>query len=562
MRDLLLVAGVRFASLRAGLRRWDGASVLKAAATLIIFGGFALGVFGIARAFGQYLMHDARIGHFLFHRFLSMLLYVFFVTVHLGNMIVAYATLYRSGEVHFLMSLPLSHQKIFLIRFLDNFFASSATLTILGVAALAGYGTVFHLPWWFLLLTALVVMLPFMMIAGILAVSMLMALIAAAARIGVRPLLGMLLAGYAGAIYVYFRITNPGALVAEVMRHYPNVDAYFGYLDPPLVRYLPSHWVTEFLYWSVYGDFGRALPYFTLLFLTAVALVILAAAAARRFYYATWTAAQDAEALRAPRTPLRLGWMEFGRGWGISPPLEALVKRDFWMFLRDPGQWLHFILMLLVAVIFVVSAGSLNVKPGPPVMQAATILVVFLFIGFLIASITLRFVFPASSLEGESFWCVRTSPFPLRRLYWQKTAGSLVWVTALGGALAVSSLWMMRGDGVIAAVGGAFAVCAALALTGLNLGAGTWFALYREKNPVRVASSQGASLTFLAGMLYLVLAAGMLLIPLQRYFERAQGPGGADPWLFAGPLAAVGMISALVFWGGTGAGLRALGRDV
>jgi hypothetical protein len=50
------------------------------------------------------------------------------------------------------------------------------------------------------------------------------------------------------------------------MQHYPDVNEYFGYLDPPFVQYLPNHWVTEFLYWSVNGDMARAIPYFTLLF--------------------------------------------------------------------------------------------------------------------------------------------------------------------------------------------------------------------------------------------------------------------------------------------------------
>ena len=105
-----------------------------------------------------------------------MILYVFFVTVNMGNIIVCYATLYRSDEVQFLMSVPISHAKIFLIRFVDNFFYSSSTLALIGISALLGYGSYFGVPWYFYLFVTLFVFLPFMVIAGVMAVITLMGL--------------------------------------------------------------------------------------------------------------------------------------------------------------------------------------------------------------------------------------------------------------------------------------------------------------------------------------------------------------------------------------------------
>ena len=44
------------------------------------------------------------------------------------------------------------------------------------------------------------------------------------------------------------------------------------------------------------------------------------------------------------------------------------------------------------------------------------------------------------------------------------------------------------------------------------------FANYKEKNAIRLASSQGASITFLITLLYLVLLIAILFIPVSNYF--------------------------------------------
>ncbi|MEK9136888.1 MAG: hypothetical protein AAB393_07180, partial [Bacteroidota bacterium] len=393
MRELLLIFNLKAQSFLKTVvtRNWQ--TQIKNISSLLIFGGFAVGVFLISRASTLYLLTEAHIGQFLFHRFLSMLLYVFFITVNLGNMIVCYATLYRSQEVSFLMAMPVTHAKIFLIKFVDNFFYSSTTLSLVGFAVLLGYGSCFDLPWWHYLVTIFLVLLPFMLIAGIIAVMVLMLLIKVAARIGIRWLLAIIITLYLSIIYAYFKVTNPVELVGEVMKHYPDVNEYFGYLDPPLVHYLPNHWVTEFFYWSINGDATRATANLSLLFFTMLGLIVVAALIGRRYYYESWLAASDAQTMRGPsRKPVRWKVFEFGQRSFFRPQTDAIMKRDVWLFLREPSQWLHMLLMMVLLCIFLISMSSLELRLTQPLLQAVSFLVVFLFNGFLIASIALRFV--------------------------------------------------------------------------------------------------------------------------------------------------------------------------
>jgi ABC-2 type transport system permease protein len=562
MHELLLILNLKaHGFLRSVFTpSWQG--LVKNLSSILIFGGFAVGVFFISRMVTLYLLQDAHIGQFLFHRFLSMLLYVFFVTVNLGNMIVCYATLYRSQEVTFLMAMPVTHAKIFLIKFVDNFFYSSTTLSLVGFAMLLGYGSCFSLPWYVYLVTIFLVLFPFMLIAGIVAVMVLMLLIKVASRIGVRWLLAMIVALYLSVIYAYFKITNPIELVNEVMKHYPDVNEYFGYLDPPFVRYLPNHWVTEFFYWSINGHPARAIANVSLLFFTMLGLIVLAGLIARRYYYESWLAASDAQMMRGPgKKAFRLMMFEFGRKSFLRPQTDAIVKRDVWLFLREPSQWMHLLLMLVLLLIFLISMSSLELKLAQPLLQAVSFLVVFLFNGFLVASIALRFVFPSVSLEGEAFWVVRTSPYSLKDLYWQKFTFSFLAMVTLAEFLSVTSVGVLRRDPQLIALAAVSTGFIVLALTSLNLGAGTYFASYKEKNPIRVASSQGASVTFLISMVYLTLVALILVVFLNDYFERLIRFGvQPSSWLLL-PLTGVATLSLLCMLISTGIGLKTIQRD-
>jgi ABC-2 type transport system permease protein len=253
--------------------------------------------------------------------------------------------------------------------------------------------------------------------------------------------------------------------------------------------------------------------------------------------------------------------MEFGREGILARPSDVVLRRDFWGFFREPSQWLHLLLMFVLLLVFLVSISSLDLRLTQPFLQTISYLVVFLFDGFLIASISLRFVFPALSLEGDAFWCIRSAPVSLRRLYLQKFIGSFLLIVTTAEILSVASTSMLRDSPVLVLVGALCTAFVALGLTSLNLGAGAYFATFREKNPIRIASSQGASLTFLAGMVYLGAVVALLVVPLNRYFEILIIRGTTSAGWLAIPLVAVGILTSIVFAGSTGVGLATLRRD-
>jgi ABC-2 type transport system permease protein len=562
MREFALLFGLRLRSLVNSARLLTWGEGAKSLSTLMIFGGFAVGVFVLTRTVSVYLLEEVRIGQFLFHRFLGMLLYVFFITVNLGNMIVSYATLYRSQEVGLLMSLPVPHTRVFFLKFVDNFFYSSSTLTMVCAAVLFGYSSAQGLGWAHTLFIALFVLGPFMLIAGLSAVLVLMSLISVATRIGVRLLLALIALAYLGAVWLYFRAINPTVLVQEVMKNWPDVDRYFAGLDPPVARLLPSTWVSEYLYWTAAGDPGRALPNAMFLIVSALLLLVVAFFVARRHYYATWLAANDAHSFGVRREwNFQPRLFAFGGKPFFTPATDVLLRRDFLMFFREPAQWMHLAVMAGLIVVFVVSVGTLELSLGLPVVQTAAFLIVLLFDGFLVASIALRFVFPMVSIEGNTFWAVRAAPVSLERLYWQKFFIAAVPLLPIAVLVSVASMSLLGHSTPLLIVAGGTAAFLSVTLVGVNLGAGAYFAVYAERNPIRIASSQGASLTFLGCMGYLALVVASLAIPLKSYFQASFLHASLRPGWVVMPLAAVGILSVLVFWVFSTMGLKSLRRD-
>jgi ABC-2 type transport system permease protein len=291
-------------------------------------------------------------------------------------------------------------------------------------------------------------------------------------------------------------------------------------------------------------------------------LVATAAVMARKYYYASWLAATGARPYRLARPiPMAPSFLNFGRGKLFSLQTDALLRRDFWAFFREPSQWLHMFLMVMLLVIFLTSMGSLELKLAQPFLQTVSYLVIFLFDGFLIASVTLRFVFPAVSLEGDAFWCVRAAPISLRKVYWHKFIAAFLPVFLIAEILAVVSASMLRSGAVLVVMAAACSGFIAFALTSVNLGAGAYFAAFREKNPIRIASSQGASLTFLGSMVYLGCVVLVLMVPVNRYFETLILRGTApSSWLLV-PIGVVGALSVLVFLSSTIVGLATIRRD-
>lgn len=541
-------------------------SLVRGIGSLIVFGGFGLVAYVASYELTLFIMEKTRIGLFLYHRFISMMLFVFFMAVNMGNIIVSYATLYRSAEVIFFFTKPVTFTQIFLLKFLDNFLYSSTTLFLVAFMVLLGYGTYFGYPWYSFLGILLCVLVPFMFLSACLAVLVLMSVMKVASQWGFRKILVLIGSVYASLVFLFFRFTNPIRLVNQVSQYYPEVDQYFSQFDPGFLSYLPNNWVADVLFFFAKGEWEMALPFAATLLAVTAGMFGLVLFVAHRFYYRSWLVTFEVQASsNSVEAGRRMKLFDFRKNSLLPPQLEAVVKKDYFQFFREPSQWIHLLLMLVLVIVFVLSIRNLNLGLRITNVQALTYLVLYAFGVFLSCSLALRFVFPAISLEGKSFWSQLSAPLDVWKLFLLKFVISLFFILTLAVLVAVASnlpfVRLTERRPLLMYFGLYSAFWVSVALVALNLGFGGYFSNFQEKNPIRLASSQGATLTFLVSLIYLVTLIVVVSAPLLKYFESLFLFLPFDFRMIVVPGTIFGMISTAIIGFSVMIGLRSLQRD-
>jgi len=422
---------------RATERQWH--AVGRNVSSVLIAVGFAVGVFLFTRTVTGYFVFYLHTDFQALFRLVSLSLFVIYVSINLLNLVVSYATLYNADEVGFLFSLPIAQETIFMVRLVENFFSSSSTLSLVVLAGLLGFWSYFPMPWYAYTLAMFLVFIPFVMGAATTGVIILMAFVACAARFGIRWMMVVAVVIYVGTTYAGFHFADPMSIMRGVSAS--GVAGSPGGVESAFLRVVPSGWVTVFLQRFSQGDYAGGIP--SILGLLGVFAGTVAAAwlLAKRYYYRTWIAAAELRTIRrrGPRENVS-GVLGTRRRWLVRSDIEALLRRDMLRFLRDPIQRLHLLMMGVLLVTFLFSLHSLEFPLSTSSARVASVLMIFLFNGFFLASLALRFVYPSVSLEGDAFWCVRSAPLSLSNLYWMKFAYALVFLLGAAAGLGGVSL--------------------------------------------------------------------------------------------------------------------------
>jgi ABC-2 type transport system permease protein len=149
--------------------------------------------------------------------------------------------------------------------------------------------------------------------------------------------------------------------------------------------------------------------------------------------------------------------------------------------------------------------------------------------GFVLASLGVRFLFPAISSEGRAFWILKSSPVALRRVVWVKFFFYLGPMLLLGLFLVIATNRLLGLSLFISAISTITVTLLTVGITSLSLGMGVVYADLNLADPNRAFSSFGG----LATMIYagLAVAAVVLLeaFPVYRivtapYFQHPLGP--------------------------------------
>lgn len=498
--------------------------ILRNLASAAVYAAFMYGFYILGETIIQTLLVDFNVGNYLLHRFIGIILFIFFISVNAGNVLVSLSTLYRSKEVNHLFTKPLDYKSIFIIKFLDNFFYSSATLFAVMISTLLSYGNFFEVDWYFYPFTLLFLFLPYTFIAGVLGVLILFLFIKIASVIGLRMGLLLIIIFYLIAIYSTFIVSNPMEYVNKFFTNFDQVGSTISMLETDSTIFFPNFWLSDSLYLLAEGRYVQTLPYLISISALAVYLFTVAVKIANKFYYKSYLAILDMRFKKKEINDDR-DFYSFEKKNFFRSDYSTILKKEFWLFVREPTQIIHLSLMIVLLIFFLGSIGGKSYDyfmHSNPELKTILYLVIFLFNAFLVASLCLRFVFPIISLEGEAQWKTRSAPIDFAKIIRIKILPYLVFVVIISFGINYITHRKLPGDLIL--YSSLIMLSISFTLSFLNLAFGSMYANYKEKNPIRISSSQGASTAFLLSLTYLTIVVALLFQPMLSIFMEMNYP--------------------------------------
>lgn len=500
-------------------RKLNFSEIIKNFGSSLVYIGFSIGTFLFTKFLIWFLLTKIRIGLFLLHEFISMLMFIFFVSVNVGNIIVSYSTLYKSNELSFLITRPIEPLKIFLIKFLDNFFYSSSTLILILISVLLGYSIYFKMSISSMLIFFLFNFIPYIFSAGCLGVIILLLILKLATKYSLRKIILSAIILYLILVYSFFEIQSPVKLVNSIMKYYPfeNRDSFFEEIIPPLLKYLPNHWLSESAYWIVKNNFYKSISLFIYQIIFSIVLFSIAIILGKHLYYDTLFSSIKFKKEKSILYKLQNNVFTFTKKSILQPVTESILKKEIILFIREPSQIIHFGVIFFLIITFAISISRIQYTGfGNYLLQTIIYLSIMIFNFLLISTLSLRFVFPLISLEGLSFWKIKSAPVNMNKLALNKLfpAGIIILLTALF----LNLLCNFRFGIEILLISSLITLFTSIIILLINYGMGGIFVNFKEKNPIRLASSRGASLSFLINVIVLLMIILLILNYFVEYF--------------------------------------------
>lgn len=438
-------------------------------------------------------------GTALASRLFGMALLAFGVFVGVSSLITGNSSLYRAPRIPLLLSSSVSHSSMALSAVLESWFNAGWTMLLMGYPILLAFSR--GLEFTQVDLAAGFLLYPFMLLCWTSIGTLVTVLLGRMGGMNGWKLFGgiALIAG-TGALFFFASGKSAELVIEEV----PNMR--IGRLER-FVSELPGqdqgYWPHSLFQRAMLG--GGIRPALILVF-QSLLLSLSAMLLASRKYLEAWNRAAAYSARTVSPRFFRRG----GR-WA------TIFQKDLLLFFRDPVQWSQLGLLAGMFSIYVVNLGRFPFDFSSPYWLAVGIFINISFSAFVVATMMVRFAFPAPSMESPGFPSLIQLPEGRRLLYsskWIQTvllsvvpASLLVWFSAR--SIGAGTLLQIESVACI------FITAMVLSTVNISLGC-----IYMTRNPgsaVSVSSGQGGIIAAFASVAFVLFIVTVLSWVTRRY---------------------------------------------
>jgi ABC-2 type transport system permease protein len=502
MKTWLILLSPKWISLQHRWHKPGKGSRLKLLALALLAAGFWVLTFLAFQRVLLYFRSVELFGDLLASQLMGMMLLTFFSILLFSNIISSLSTFFLAADLNLFLARPVSLDHLYYARLTETMTHSSWMVLLFGLPVFLAYGWVYQVSFTFYLVLTCA-LIPFLIIPAALSTLFSMILVNIIPARRTRDILFLLSIFFAIGLYFLLRFLQPERLVNP--EAFAGLVEYVTALRAPSSPFLPSFWTSESLL-PFYQDHQAPSTFFLgLLWSTAGATSVLGNWTFRELYFAGWTKAQEARRGRLTQRPL----VDSLFGFFTRPfhrRIGALVLKDCKSFFRDTTQWSQLILLTALVIVYLYNFRVLPLDKAPLPTFFLQNLVSFLnmgLAGFVLAAVAGRFVFPAVSLEGFSFWIIRSSPLSPRSFLWGKFWTRLIPLLILAETLIILSNAFLQVTPFMMILSSVTLFFMTFGIVALGVGIGALYPRFKVENTAQIASGFGAVIYMILSMIFI-----------------------------------------------------------
>ena len=471
----------------------------------LLFGSIGVAVVG-ALFWGAYWVTTQvtayeEFGDYLLRLGLSWLFLSFLAFLAFSGVVTALSSFFLADDLRLLMASPVASRRLFFARFTRTLGAASWMVVAFMTPVLLGIGFGRCAPPSFYV-TALATVVPFVAIPVSLGSGCTLAVVNIFPARRARDLLMLMGLVFAVVIVLLLRFIQPERLLR--VESLPDVTDFFATLQSPITPLLPSFWAGEALFAGLQG--GIDWLHQAALWTTAGAFIVMLGAAHERWHFAGYSRSQEAPKTRFARFT---GLDAVARALPLSDVRRQLLIKDVKVFLRDVSQWVQLLPLVALVLLYLYNFRVLNLDRIP--YLAGFVKNIYAFVnlgmaGFVMATVAVRFVFPAVSAEGAAFWIIRTSPISMHDFLWSKFWTALAPVLIFTEVLTIAANYLLGVDPFLQVVAAGSIIVLTFALVGLATGLGARYPRFGA-DATQAAGSYG-------GVMFMILAVLLIIVTI------------------------------------------------
>jgi ABC-2 type transport system permease protein len=505
-------------AMRNRARRRERGDLVRAAFFAVIAAVVCAALFSGAYWLTLRLAEFQEFGDYLLRLGLSWLFLTFLAFLAFSGVVTSLSTFFLADDLRLLLAAPIPSGRLFLARFARTAGQASWMVVLFLTPVLLGIGAARCAPPAFYAAAVLMVA-PFAVIPVAAGAAMTLFLVNVLPARRTRDVLMLVSLLFAAALVLMLRFMEPERLLR--VESLPDITGFFATLQSPVTPLLPSFWAGESLFAELQG--GHDLLHGAALWTTALACIVTLGGAQRRWHFSGYSKSQEAPKARASQ--LRIV-DAVARALPLSAVRRQLLIKDSKIFLRDVSQWLQLLPLFALVLLYLYNFSALDLDRIPYMsgfLKNVYALLNLAMAGFILATVAVRFVFPAVSTEGSAFWIIRSSPVSLHDFLWSKFWTGLVPLLLFVEGLTIAANELMGVDPFLKVVAVVAIALMTFALVGLATGLGARYPRFGA-DATQAAGSYGGVAFMVLAVLYIIIMIVMLGWPSAMWlFSRLRG---------------------------------------